>query len=539
MNRLYQTVRGGRQQLCSRPRWSLARGPVARYLSTKPPAPKILGLRMPRTLEEAEKLTGPKSEELINDPDTPMITWYEQDLDRAAPQRLVERLATPEDRRRHNELSKMLEEDANNPNYDDATLNRILLDDLMKDPYFADLTDDLQAMREGIMTREEARVQADKWQKETEPEAKEFEAGVNLNTHESLQRLIDDPELADIRRELQELRDTMPGIQDNPDDPEFQERLSRVEEKLAGNEAFQRKLAALEAEQGGSRTSQDTAQLELSEISENDPIQTPEDLDKLLLHMKDLMQSMGGDRELEAELDAVINDNPSEETEGDLEREMDFNELAIELAKLAKKSSLPGTAAPKAQDCDENVDPELEAKVDRIMQDPKLMEKLMYIKNIIEQEQKKVATLVDSKHASAPDPLTLNTDRVTSLKHRLETARSDPEHVSALQALRVNLLPPFSATPALKTFNEAIEFAYIGANDDIRRILWRAYSKARTLPTFLQNLSDDAWDILYYSQAVNWGSNQNRRSHLDLLLRDLRSVGKDGPPTDPSTLAQD
>ena len=120
----------------------------------------------------------------------------------------------------------------------------------------------------------------------------------------------------------------------------------------------------------------------------------------------------------------------------------------------------------------------------------------------------------------------------------MKIAKSDPEHRAALEALRVNLTPPFNVAPALRIFNQAIEYAYIGANDDIRRILWRAYSKARVLPTFLQNLSDDAWDILYYSQAVTWGGNQNREAHLRLLLKDLESVGKDGPPTHPDTIAE-
>jgi hypothetical protein len=102
----------------------------------------------------------------------------------------------------------------------------------------------------------------------------------------------------------------------------------------------------------------------------------------------------------------------------------------------------------------------------------------------------------------------------------------------------VQLAPPFNIAPALRIFNEAIEYAYIGANDDIRRILWRAYVKARSLPTFIQTLSDDAWDILYYSQAVTWTSNQNRETHLRLLLQDLDSIGRFGPPTHPAVVAE-
>jgi hypothetical protein len=120
----------------------------------------------------------------------------------------------------------------------------------------------------------------------------------------------------------------------------------------------------------------------------------------------------------------------------------------------------------------------------------------------------------------------------------MQVARRDPEHIGALDRLRVTLPPPFNISPALKSFNQAIEFAYIGANDDIRRVLWRSYQKARTLPTFLPNVSDDAWDILYYSQAVTWASNQNRQDHLRVLLADLKKLGRDGPPTHPSTLVR-
>ncbi|KAF2242647.1 hypothetical protein BU26DRAFT_129860 [Trematosphaeria pertusa] len=495
---------------------------------------RSLGLKLPSTVEEAEKIISPIPDDKLDDPNIPVVSWYEQDLDNASSERFISRIATVEDRRKHNELSRMLEEDANNPNYDDAVLNRRLLDDLMTNPNFGDLTEELQALKADIMTKEESRAMEEKIRKEQEHELKELDASLRMTTHESIQDLINDPELADARGELLDLQDKMPEA-DDLENPEFQAALQRVETKLAGNEAFRRKLAALEEQEDAHFDEDSHIENEIDQLKENDPIDTPEDLDKLLVQMKDLMHSMGGDKQLEAELDAVIKEDPFAESEGDLEKEMDFEELSEELAKLAKSP----TAAQAIDEPDEKLDPELEAKVDQIMQDPKLMEKLMYIRNFVAEEQRKAAELTNIQHQTAPDPLTVEPSKLTSIQQRLQMAQSDPEHIAALRRLRVNLLPPFNISPALKSFNQAIELSYLGANDDIRRILWRAYSKARTLPTFLQNLSEDAWDLLYYSQAVTWGSNQNRQNHLRLLLQDLRSVGRDGPPTHPSTLARD
>ena len=266
---------------------------------------------------------------------------------------------------------------------------------------------------------------------------------------------------------------------------------------------------------------------------------TPEDMqdvDKLLHQMRDVMKSLGGDSNLEAELDAALREDPTgtQDQEGVFEREMDPEELAEELKKLAiSKASQPA----QIEEEEEEVPAELQAKVDKIMEDPRLMEKLMYIQKLISENKPQPGDLTTVAHETAPDPYELDDDRTATLKERMAMARQDPEHSAALDRLRVNLPPPFNISPALKSFNQAIQFAYIGANDDIRRVLWRSYQKARVLPTFLQNMSDDAWDILYYSQAVTWSSNQNRQNHLKILLADLNSLGRDGPPTHPSTLA--
>jgi hypothetical protein len=166
-----------------------------------------------------------------------------------------------------------------------------------------------------------------------------------------------------------------------------------------------------------------------------------------------------------------------------------------------------------------------------LLADPDLLPKLTALKKRI--EASKLRTV---KAPSAPDPETLDPSRLTSYRERLAAIKNDPEHISALRRLEIHLLPPFNVSPALRALNEALKLAYLGASDDVRRVLWRSYMKARTVPTLLQNIPDDAWDMLWYSQAVTWNSNQNREKHMSILLHDLNSIGRDGPPTHPESL---
>jgi hypothetical protein len=479
--------------------------------------------------------------------DLPVINWYEQDLDKGTPQRLIERLATPEDRKKDKEMYMMIEQSQKNPDYDDATLNRRLIDSLLSNPNFAELTDELRDIKKGIKSRQELQLLEEQEAIKADAESKEFEGGLRTSTLQILQDMISDPDIGDARADLQECIDKMPAIGDM-DNPDFQATLNRTMEKLGANEAMQKKVAtmrqgfdgpALETEWEEYQRETETAIAEAEAPDDELAMTTPEDLqdvDKLLHQMRDVMKSLGGDSGLEAELNAALDEDsaPDQDQEGIFEREMDPQELAEELKKLAEsKASQPSSLVED----DEDVPAELQAKVDEIMKDPKLMEKLMYIQKLIsENKQQQGGDLTTIAHDTAPDPYQLEDSRTATLKERMAAALQDPEHAAAIQQLRVHLPAPFNISPALKSFNQAIELAYIGANDDIRRILWRSYMKARSLPTFLQNISDEAWDILYYSQAVTWGSNQNRESHLRILLADLKRLGRDGPPTHPSSL---
>ncbi|KAF1954040.1 hypothetical protein CC80DRAFT_494267 [Byssothecium circinans] len=494
--------------------------------------------RIPNTPEMAEEVYRPLTEEEINDPDMPVIEWYEQDLDQGTPERLIQRIATPEDRRRYNDTAVMIQEDMENPDYDNAHLRRRLLDDLMTNPNFSDLTKELQELKATILTREEQKALDEKLEKQEERKLDELQANLEMGTHESIQELINDPALADAKADLLELQERIPDGNDDWDSSDFAEMLQKVEAKLSANPAFMKRLEEMQAQEGVDPEKLNAVRQQFVALDENEIGNSPEGLEKLLVQMRDLMGAMGGDKQVEDELDALIKEDPLAETEenDDEDRELDFSQLSKEITKLTLSQAPGKNASPTVDEESEKVDPELEAKVDEIMKDPKLMEKLMYIQKLVTEAQEQGSDITNIPHQVAPDPSTLPRSRTAGLQERLAVARSTPEHVAALTALRVRLPSPFNVSPALKSFNQAMELAYVGANDDVRRILWRAYYKARTLPTFLESLSDDAWDLLYYSQAVTWGSNRNRVSHLKVLLDDLKSVGRDGPPTHPSTL---
>jgi len=495
-----------------------------------------------------EKAMRPLSDAELERDDLPVINWYEQDLDRGTPQRLIERIATPEDRKKDKEMYTMIEESQNNPDYDDAKLNRRLIDSLLTNPNFAELAEELRDIKEGIKSKEELQAIEDQEAQEAEIGSKEFNAGLRMATHEALQDLVNDPDIGDAKADIQEVIDRMPEMEDI-DSPEFQEILHKAMARLDGNEAMQKKIADVQQDPDDPELDKEWEEFEKDTEEAITEAEAPDhdlamvtsedmqDVDKLLHQMRDVMKSLGADSDLEAELDAALKEDSagSQDQDGVFEREMDPEELAKELKKLAQSKA----SQPLEPEDEENIPADLQAKVDKIMEDPRLVEKLMYIQKLISESKKDTGDLTTIAHETAPDPYQLEDGRTATLKERMAVALQDPEHSAALQRLRVHLPPPFNIAPALKSFNQAIEFAYIGANDDIRRILWRSYQKARTLPTFLQSVSDEAWDILYYSQAVTWGSNQNRQDHLRLLLADLKSLGRDGPPTHPSTLANE
>ncbi|CAG5184083.1 uncharacterized protein ALTATR162_LOCUS10901 [Alternaria atra] len=488
----------------------------------------------------------PLSDAELERDDLPVINWYEQDLDKGTPQRLIERIATPEDRKKDKDMYMMIEESQKNPDYDDAMLNRRLIDSLLSNPNFAELTHELKDIKEGIKSREELQQLQEQDAIEAEAESKKFDASLRMATLQILQDIVRDPDIGHAKADLQECIDKMQEV-DDMDNPDFQAMLKKAMDKLEGNEAMQKKAATMSGGLDGPELDteweeyqRDTEDAIAEAEAPDDDLamvthEDMQDVDKLLHQMRDVMKSLGGGSGLEAELDAALNEDstPGQDQEGVFEREMDPQELAEELKKLAEsKASQP----QELVEDEEDVPAELQAKVDEIMKDPKLMEKLMYIQKLISENKQQQGDLTTIAHDTAPDPYQLEDSRTATLKERMAAALQDPEHSAALQQLRVHLPPPFNISPALKSFNKAIELAYIGANDDIRRILWRSYQKARSLPTFLQSISDEAWDILYYSQAVTWGSNQNRENHLRMLLADLKSLGRDGPPTHPSSL---
>jgi hypothetical protein len=99
-------------------------------------------LMKPRTYDEIE-----------NDPVT--VDWYEQDLDAGTPRQLIRRGDDPEERKKEIDMHNMIIQAETNPNYDDAELNRRLIDDLLENPKFAALTQQLKDLKGNIRTKEE------------------------------------------------------------------------------------------------------------------------------------------------------------------------------------------------------------------------------------------------------------------------------------------------------------------------------------------------------------------------------------------------
>lgn len=473
------------------------------------------------------------------------LSFWEQDLDCQTPERLVQTIATPEDVDREKKMLKMLEDDRQNrtnPEYDDTDLKRALLDNMMRDPSFSDLRDGLEAMKKGLLSQEEkAKVEAD-MEKNPPPELTEWIAAFNMSNHEAIQELIDDEELAQARPELIELRRLLPDLQDiSAPSKEWEIAQERLVAKLEQIPAWQRRVVAAEEERKSGHVDEDIIDKGfLNQLEGNDTNNLGdggEDMDALLRQMQEVLRGMGGDTNLEGDIQKLLDEDPVydvDEHEG--ERDIDFKDLAEQIAQLKNEDQLDqSTTKTDERDADgEKVDPKLEAIVDKIMEDPNLLKKLAMIKEAIDTRKSDIALRAQP---SAPDPVTLDSAELITYRERLKIADNEPQHIAALRRLRINLIPPFNVSPAVKTLNEALRLAYLGASDDVRRILWRAYSKARTVPTLLQNVPDDAWDMLWYSQAVTWSSNQNRSNHLRILLQDLESVGKDGPPTHPDTIA--
>ncbi|KAH3904026.1 hypothetical protein HBI56_043020 [Parastagonospora nodorum] len=499
-----------------------------------------------RRIAEEEDDEKPPTDEELESEGIPAISWYEQDLAKGGPRRLIKRVATAEDRKKEKQMYMMMSEAEKNPDsiLESKELQRRLIDSLIENPNFADLAQELKEMKGGIRTKAEHEEEIVRLSKQEEQENEEMttamKSGLKAATQQMFQGLLNDPAAAAVKEEVQEVLDKLPEMEDI-DNPEFQAIVQKAMAKLDDDPIYQKKVASMPNEDA------EKLQKELDEIEREDeainklfgkdeansPLGNPDsdaDVNQLIYQMRDVLKSMGGDASVEAELDALL----TEETTDEEPRPFDAEELTGELIKLVS-AQRPKSKGIEPED---NVPADLQAKVDKIMEDPRLMEKLAYIQNLIEETERAKSDITSIAHEVAPDPYELEDTRTATLKQRMQAARQDPEHIGALDRLRVTLPPPFNISPALKSFNQAIEFAYIGANDDIRRILWRSYQKARTLPTFLPNVSDEAWDILYYSQAVTWGSNQNRQDHLRTLLADLKKLGRDGPPTHPSTLVR-
>ncbi|KAJ4321314.1 hypothetical protein N0V94_002946 [Neodidymelliopsis sp. IMI 364377] len=468
------------------------------------------------------------------------------------PLRRANKHGTLEQRIRDSKRYEMMTEYLNNPNYDMAGLNKLLLDEYISDPQWAPFVDELKDLRASIFTREEI----DEVKEQAEKEA-DLEMDMNLRDaiRETVTELIDDPHVGSTRGALQAVLDKLP-ITEDINSPEFRAILDQATTEVTNNEKLQQRLKESVGKPDPKFEKEWTnfeKQMSTSyEPEEVDGEYEEEYIEKLVNEIQEDV-GLGGD--MSAKMEAELRKDPYQNLQFPEDR--DPEELAMEIAQFITEHKGTSTteanpsvqveekgqtqAQDEEEEDEENISPEVRKQVDIIMKDPKLIEKLLLIKKRIAARKAPPpavdpSDLTQIDHSTAPDPYALSAEQTASLAERMELARADPEHRVALRNLRVKLPAPFSVSPALKSFNQALEYAYIGANDDVRRVLWRSYQKARSLPTFLQNLSDDAWDIVYYSQAVKWTGNQNRTAHLKMVLGDMKRVGRNGPPTHPASL---
>ena len=478
---------------------------------------------------------------IIKDGEKSPINLY--DVDPVTGQKRLVPLGDEAQQRWGHETRAMMKASEENPDNDDKELNQRLMELLIRDPAFASLTEDLKEIKEAFVSKEEQQRHNEEAAAEEESEIAEVNEAMKNTIKESIEELINDPDVGEEKADLQAVLDKLPTIEDF-EDPEFQTLMDTATEKVNRNPKLHAKLvASSENESPEAKAEREEFEKYLEEMAAEEAGEGKEDPDEemsekeindLMLEMRGMLKGISEGGGLDKDLETMLS---ADSEGGELAEDDDGPARVEELKRLAERL---GVVEPKAEEADEHLPPALAAQVDKLMADPRIMEKLEHIERLIDEAtpEKDPNDLTQIDAELAPDPYELEDARTATLEQRMASARADPEHSAALRRLRVKLQPPYNISPALKSFNQAIEFAYIGANDDVRRVLWRSYQKARTLPTFLQSLSDDAWDILYYSQAVTWAGNQNRTDHLKQMLQDLATVGRNGPPTHPSELGQ-
>ena len=478
---------------------------------------------------------------IIKDGEKSPINVYE--VDPVTGQKRLVPLGDEAQQRWGHETRAMMKASEENPDYDDKELNQRLMELLIRDPAFASLTEDLKQIKEAFVSKEEQQRHNEEAAAEEESEIAEVNEAMRNTIKESIEELINDPDVGEEKADLQAVLDKLPTIEDF-EDPEFQTLMDTATEKVNRNPKLHAKLvASSENESPEAKAEREEFEKYLEEMAAEEEGEGKEELDEemsekeindLMLEMRGMLKGISEGGGLDRDLEMMLS---ADSEGGELAGDDDGPARVEELKRLAEQL---GVVEPKAEEADEHLPPALAAQVDKLMADPRIMEKLEFIEKLIDEAtpEKDPNDLTQIDAELAPDPYEMEDTRTATLEQRMASARADPEHSAALRRLRVKLQPPYNISPALKSFNQAIEFAYVGANDDVRRVLWRSYQKARTLPTFLQSLSDDAWDILYYSQAVTWAGNQNRTNHLKEMLQDLATVGRSGPPTHPSELGQ-
>lgn len=353
-------------------------------------------------------------------------------------------------------------------------------------------------------------------QHQAELEALEDEEEAELNSRDpasrikALKGLLNDPEMRDLHPQIQQMQREL-----DPDAPELRKGFDKQEEFL------DKKL-----------------KLDVLESLIDDP--EMRQYRDVFRELQDEIRSgklKAGDEELVLGDPTMLSDSTDTITDF---KNADSEGLKAMLEAVEGKmdySDEDGVAASFDSEMQKMIEDFEDETLEETLNDEELKSKLLEIVEGNGEDKTLAETLNDENQpdieiSGARDISQTPAPSVLPIKERIVTAEADPEHKAALQRLVIDLPRPHSSNPRLKQLNEVLRTAYMGANEDIRKALWRAYTKAKAgVPGLLERIPDDAWDMLWYSQAVKWSSNSNREEHLGILNHDLKTVGRDGPPT--------
>ncbi|OCK75563.1 hypothetical protein K432DRAFT_386118 [Lepidopterella palustris CBS 459.81] len=487
----------------------------------------------------------------------PEITFYEQDEDQRSPPRRVGSVSTREELRAHErefERVRRIEEEEDEEGeggflemglggakrkrgaMEDVEGNIGVLEELMRDPEMrgAGLQGELGELmgvlsgRNGVGGGQGEREERMVEKKSMTEEQRMMDLGMKRDVIEAL---LQDPEMRDVRDELRELRGELQNLEVGEEELAYEDLVEGIED-LEERDFLEGKKQVLLGKDGAAVEDQER-EIEDEEEREEDERGLERRIDNVDLkkEMVDLAKMLKEPemRELLKEMKKHSPDEPTAQSAAVV------NDFANKTLKEEIAFNEDGDEGLEIKDLDDEL-----ADMESDLHNPAFAEKLDILKQILASQNSKhstprlTAASPPSKFSSKTpgakiDPSTLPPTALLPLKSRIALASTLPEHQTALSRLTISLPHPHSRNPRVAHLNAVLRTAYMGANEDIRKALWRAYVRAKTVPGFLEAVTGDAWEMLWASQGVRWRGNEKREEHLEVLRGDMRQVGRGVP----------